>query len=27
METRGVLELLLVSAEDLKHSHHHPRRL
>ncbi|PVH66756.1 hypothetical protein PAHAL_1G338900 [Panicum hallii] len=26
METRGVLELLLVSAEDLKHSHHHPRR-
>ncbi|RLN08238.1 hypothetical protein C2845_PM11G30980 [Panicum miliaceum] len=26
METRGVLELLLVSAEDLKHDHHHPRR-
>ncbi|CAN6238907.1 unnamed protein product [Urochloa humidicola] len=26
METRGVLELLLVSAEDLKHAHHHPRR-
>ena len=27
METRGVLELLLVNAEDLKHAHHHPRRL
>jgi hypothetical protein len=28
METReGVLELLLVSAEGLKHAHHHPRRL
>ncbi|KAG2660382.1 hypothetical protein PVAP13_1KG432200 [Panicum virgatum] len=26
METRGVLELLLVNAEDLKHAHHHPRR-
>nr|CAB3447455.1 unnamed protein product [Digitaria exilis] len=26
METGGVLELLLVSAEDLKHAHHHPRR-
>ncbi|CAN6252652.1 unnamed protein product [Urochloa humidicola] len=26
METKGVLELLLVSAEDLKHAHHHPRR-
>ncbi|AQK54130.1 Calcium-dependent lipid-binding (CaLB domain) family protein [Zea mays] len=27
METReGVLELLLVSAEGLKHAHHHPRR-
>nr|CAB3450598.1 unnamed protein product [Digitaria exilis] len=26
METGGVLELLLVSAEDLKHAHHRPRR-
>uniref|UniRef100_K3YXT5 C2 domain-containing protein n=1 Tax=Setaria italica TaxID=4555 RepID=K3YXT5_SETIT len=26
METGGVLELLLVSAEGLKHAHHHPRR-
>ncbi|CAL5020444.1 unnamed protein product [Urochloa decumbens] len=26
METRGVLELLLVNAEDLKHARHHPRR-
>ncbi|KAL6911948.1 hypothetical protein ACP4OV_000753 [Aristida adscensionis] len=27
MKTRRVLEILLVSAEDLKHAHHHPRRL